>query len=280
MRLNSRGFSLIELLVVIAIIALLVAILIPTVRSAKSIAYATKCSSRMKHLKSAFSSYGVDYNGIYIAPWERQIRLPGGGWDASDWSRQWQYIISYWASGNPIPLGTPPYEGPVGGGAYVDEGWWQGSGQPRDAHPYRGYDKVPSMHCPALNSKALADEEVDAGGGASRVFALDWTTFSYGITGRWWNVWQGKWNSNKPYNIYGYPNAARMTHPATTVLVQDRGGCSAPSEFRNIWSDYDGLLAGKNSNPHLKKSDYPFWDGHVERLSDGEVEQDWFDGER
>jgi prepilin-type N-terminal cleavage/methylation domain-containing protein len=55
------GFTLIELLVVIAIIALLVAILLPALGEARRAGRVTLCSTNLKQLGTAFTSYGADF---------------------------------------------------------------------------------------------------------------------------------------------------------------------------------------------------------------------------
>ncbi len=55
------GFTLIELLVVVAIIAVLVAILLPAVQSARENAISLVCLSKLKSIGLAFSQYQNDY---------------------------------------------------------------------------------------------------------------------------------------------------------------------------------------------------------------------------
>lgn len=59
---NRRGFTLIELLVVIAIIALLLAILMPSLRAAKMIAQSVVCSSNLKTLSMGVILFAQDNN--------------------------------------------------------------------------------------------------------------------------------------------------------------------------------------------------------------------------
>ena len=60
-------FTLIELLVVVAIIAILIALLLPALRQAKEIAWATMCKSNMKQLGTACALYAAD-NEYYYPP--------------------------------------------------------------------------------------------------------------------------------------------------------------------------------------------------------------------
>ena len=62
---RTRGFTLIELLVVIAIIALLVSILLPSLRRAKDLANSVVCAANQKAMASAFQFYGQDYPAWY-----------------------------------------------------------------------------------------------------------------------------------------------------------------------------------------------------------------------
>ncbi len=70
---KRRGFTLIELLVVIAIIALLMAILMPTLQRVKKQAQATTCLSNLKQIGLAAALYADDY--------DRYIPRGAGGGD-------------------------------------------------------------------------------------------------------------------------------------------------------------------------------------------------------
>jgi prepilin-type N-terminal cleavage/methylation domain-containing protein len=78
------GFTLVELLVVISIIALLIAILLPTLRKAKESANSVVCQSNLKQLGFGFLLFAQDH----------QNSLPGGKFDRGnpvEWKRDWLY---------------------------------------------------------------------------------------------------------------------------------------------------------------------------------------------
>ena len=63
---KSKGFTLIELLVVIAIIALLLAVVIPSLQRAKEAARRVICSNQIKTLGTANQMYSQQFNGAYV----------------------------------------------------------------------------------------------------------------------------------------------------------------------------------------------------------------------
>jgi prepilin-type N-terminal cleavage/methylation domain-containing protein len=65
---QKRGFTLIELLVVIAIIALLLAVIVPSLKKAKALALRLTCTSNLHQVGVAMHSYAVIYDNYLPVP--------------------------------------------------------------------------------------------------------------------------------------------------------------------------------------------------------------------
>jgi prepilin-type N-terminal cleavage/methylation domain-containing protein len=91
---GKSAFTLIELLVVISIIALLMAILIPTLSKAKELANETVCQSRLRQWGTAWSMYTGDNNGFFC------MGYMSHGQSGHGWEKRWmQTLAPYYTGG-------------------------------------------------------------------------------------------------------------------------------------------------------------------------------------
>jgi prepilin-type N-terminal cleavage/methylation domain-containing protein/prepilin-type processing-associated H-X9-DG protein len=151
---RRHGFTLPELLVVIGIIALLVAILLPTVKAVRESAQTTKCLSNLRQIGVAIYTYAHDHRD-QIVPAEYWGQLdgfsrPSGG--------NWAYILASgkYVSADPggVDGALPPAE--ACGVFYCPSGIDEEAGTPLfKAHQLSGSFKAPPSQQDAWGAKSV-----------------------------------------------------------------------------------------------------------------------------
>jgi prepilin-type N-terminal cleavage/methylation domain-containing protein len=101
------GFTLIELLVVVAIIALLIAILIPSLARAKHLSRSVACLSNLRQFSIGFNAYSMEYAGALPAPYFQAgtTTKPDITWQSS----LWQYVLKMTLTDTQLEVPKHPY---------------------------------------------------------------------------------------------------------------------------------------------------------------------------
>ncbi len=99
---RRRAFTLIELLVAVAIIALLIAVLVPSLATARRKARETICMGNMHLLGTGFQSYMAEFEGTL--PWDNYAEGDRPSRSVGPWEEP-----SQWFNAGPVYAGLPSY---------------------------------------------------------------------------------------------------------------------------------------------------------------------------
>jgi len=241
---KSRGFTLIELLVVIAIIALLMAILMPSLQRVKKQAKAVACQSNLKQWGLVWAMYTDDNNGkfpYYLASdWmqklvdyygesEKLLYCPMATRTRSEGApvryaviesgdkRCGSYALSEWIYDYDI-------NGPINvtsGGRSLEDYWRSTSHKGlnnvpvmadgawrADGQPYPT-DDPPSYDGEQRTGVGTAGDEIrifciNRHDGFINVLFMDWTTRKVGLKELWTLKWHRNFNTAGPWTRAGY----------------------------------------------------------------------------
>jgi general secretion pathway protein G len=81
---QRKGFTLIELLIVVGVLAVLLALLLPTLAAAREVAKTTQCLGNLRQLAIAAATYGAENEGSY----------PVAQYSAGSVWYRWDFVVS------------------------------------------------------------------------------------------------------------------------------------------------------------------------------------------
>ncbi len=143
---ERSAFTLIELLVVVAIIALLIAILVPTLNGAREQAKKVVCLANLSNLGKSFAQYSAEDDKEHAVPVSRSIRN-------LTLSRLEQLFVSWFAWGG--RNGQVPFQMTSFSGLLIDDDTiWSARHRPLNRYIYGTYNDdeandMPAFACPS-----------------------------------------------------------------------------------------------------------------------------------
>ncbi len=143
---ERSAFTLIELLVVVAIIALLIAILVPTLNGAREQAKKVVCLANLSNMGKAFAQYSSEDDKEHAVPVSRSIRN-------LTLSNLEQLYVSWFAWGG--RNGQVPFQMTAFSGLLIDDDTiWSARHRPLNRYIYGSYNEeeandMPAFQCPS-----------------------------------------------------------------------------------------------------------------------------------
>jgi prepilin-type N-terminal cleavage/methylation domain-containing protein len=233
-RAQRPGFTLIELLVVISIVALLVALILPSVTAARRLAVKVQCGSVMRQAGIGFGAYRADYNEwlIRIEPKTGSTATSSLRWNLNASLTYSQALEAYWPpAARYCPSVAKPdkttfewaYTSPLLDNLYAASGYMAGRSTPPGSLNPNGFVKLkpgPAVYMPAATSNVSL---------RGTIYRLSGKTFDPLYAQPILADYLQSTNHTSPYRIA--PHNASAAVDRESNLIDSDGG-------HTLWEDY------------------------------------------
>jgi prepilin-type processing-associated H-X9-DG protein/prepilin-type N-terminal cleavage/methylation domain-containing protein len=261
----ASAFTLVELLVVIAIIALLLAVLIPSLQKAKEVAYRTICTNHLKSYAAANSTY-ANTDGKYYCPinfYEPNnnggVQIGNGFYDQRQWvvNSLFRSILKYDSFPKDKKNAPTTYSG-----AYLSP-----------------YNMPKALLCPA---DKIGIDWINQYNGVLVSYGYNMT--DWGIAGAWDEVFRKQYGGPMGHTI------SRITLPSAKLAFIDaidwwvnwgsRFSSPAPADYAGGWDLYGqqsiGFYKGRGIHGpviyrHSGGANIGYYDGHSAYLKKRDI---------
>jgi len=248
---HAKGFSLIELLVVIGVLALLLAILVPSLQKAREQARQAVCRSTLRGLAVANAVYAHESDGFSVHGQDMQWAWGNTGWNDTGFGRNFQgtYIFDDdWYDSRPGVEGRNLH----GGGQNIC-----GVGQLMwGLHVPEAFEAVA---CPQADWREGLRHGMSTKTYTKHWYWWDWGSSAKGCVESDWR--QDAYNGNAGYSYVGTTYAVRgPLFRGSTVRIPWQGDFTMPASRLALFVDHerDGAAA-VNAGVPVGVSPLPYW---------------------
>lgn len=247
-----RAFTLVELLVVIAIVALLMALVLPSLDQARSVARVAKCLSNQRQFAVAYSAYHNDNNQWYT--FNSYSFCSGVGHYPEHYGALWAAVVAQYA--------RQPYITEYGYNNTLIPQWAQYTGVVGIEKPAQGIFKCPSENFKNVWGCTLAvsylQNAAPYGLGVNDTFTYDYPV----------------WYPNQGYEVlYGRVKTTMVANPARTLWIADAYRADGGYEYVAYAIQSPGAI----SVYHNGGGNVLWTDGHATWQRDGTIVPSDFD---